>query len=188
MKYRYELYKGRPPGSPYIDDRLDVFIRFDTVKPLNEGEYILVFDQTNKDKVKTRLINNSDVAMWRDQLDREFYWIDNDHKKQAEFLREKDKAKLTNDAINPAHYKEIIPGYQYMEMMQYMLKDKSGVDAHLYGQIYKYLMRTGKKDDEIKELQKAKWYLNFLIAHKVSGKPITVEEIQKLLVIGGSIL
>jgi len=188
MKYRYELYKASPPESPYVDTRIDTFIRFDTFKGLRLNEYINVFDQTNYDKIVAKLINASDVAMWQDKLDREFYWVDIDHKKQAEFLREKDKAKATNDVINPAHYKEIIPGYQYMEMMQYMLKEKTGVDAHLYGQIYKYLMRTGKKDDEIKELQKAKWYLDFLIAHKVSGKPITVEEIQKLLVIGGSVI
>ena len=32
------------------------------------------------------------------------------------------------------------------------------------GQVYKYLMRYGKKDAKLQELKKAQWYLNYLIA------------------------
>jgi hypothetical protein len=69
------------------------------------------------------------------------------------------------DKISPAHYKEIVPGYEYMDMMVHMLKDFEGVEAHLMGQVYKYLMRYGKKDDKTQELKKAQWYLNYLIKH-----------------------
>lgn len=61
-------------------------------------------------------------------------------------------------AVSPKHYKEIVPGYQYMHMMMYMLKNP---DDHLLGQIYKYLMRLGKKDTEAQELGKSFWYLGF---------------------------
>ena len=68
-----------------------------------------------------------------------------------------------NNAISPKHYKEIVPGYEYMDMMVFMLKDFDGVEAHLMGQVYKYLMRYGKKDSKLQELEKVQWYLNYLI-------------------------
>lgn len=71
--------------------------------------------------------------------------------------------------INPKHYKNVAAGKQYMELMVDMLDNKSGVEAHLFGQIYKYLMRCGSKDDEIQELEKALWYLNALIKYKKEG-------------------
>ena len=67
------------------------------------------------------------------------------------------------DNVNPAHYKEIVPGYEYMDCMEHMLKGWEGVEAHLLGQVYKYLMRCGKKDLPEQELKKAQWYLERLI-------------------------
>jgi len=71
--------------------------------------------------------------------------------------------------INPKHYKNVAAGKQYMELMVDMLANKSGVEAHLFGQIYKYLMRCGNKDNEVQELEKALWYLNALIKYKKEG-------------------
>jgi hypothetical protein len=81
-------------------------------------------------------------------------------------------AEKNKDAINPSHYKDIVPGYQYMEMMVYMLKGLDGVESHLLGQVYKYLMRCGKKDEELQELKKAKWYLDALVKYHEQGKVI----------------
>ena len=67
------------------------------------------------------------------------------------------------DHINPSHYKDIVPGFEYMDMMTYMLKRFDGVDAHLMGQVYKYLMRAGNKDPLLQDLKKAKWYLDRFI-------------------------
>jgi len=69
-----------------------------------------------------------------------------------------------HNAVSPKHYKEILPGYEYMDMMVFMLRDLEGAEAHLMGQVYKYLMRYGKKDAKLQELKKAQWYLNYLIA------------------------
>jgi hypothetical protein len=74
------------------------------------------------------------------------------------------------DHINPKHYKDIVPGYQYMEMMQHMLKEFNGVEAHLLGQIYKYQMRLGKKDSKIQDLKKAQWYMNALLNYYETGE------------------
>ena len=54
-------------------------------------------------------------------------------------------------AVSPKHYKEVVPGFEYMHMMMYMLKNPYD---HLLGQVYKYLMRLGKKDNESQELGK----------------------------------
>jgi hypothetical protein len=74
------------------------------------------------------------------------------------------------DHINPKHYKNVAAGKQYMELMVDMLEGKSGVEAHLFGQVYKYLMRCGNKDQEVQELKKALWYLEALIKFKTEGK------------------
>ena len=64
---------------------------------------------------------------------------------------------LKPDAINPAHYKGIVGNYQYIECMDFILGFE-GLKAHLIGQIYKYMMRLGKKDSEQQELGKVIWY------------------------------
>ena len=78
-----------------------------------------------------------------------------------------------NNAISPKHYKEIVPGYEYMDMMVFMLRDFDGVEAHLMGQVYKYLMRYGKKDDKLQELEKAKWYLDYLITYNTTPEELS---------------
>ncbi len=62
-----------------------------------------------------------------------------------------------NNAINPAHYQGIIGNYQYIECMEFILGFE-GLKAHLKGQIYKYMMRVGKKDADLQEIQKVVWY------------------------------
>jgi len=74
------------------------------------------------------------------------------------------------EAVSGSHYNDVVPGWQYMEMMEHMLADKKGVEAHLLGQIYKYLFRTGKKDDVEQEYRKARWYINCLVKFKQTGK------------------
>ena len=84
------------------------------------------------------------------------------------------------DHINPDHYKDIVPGYDYMDMMTYMLKRFDGVDSHLMGQTFKYLMRAGNKDPLLQDLKKAKWYLDRLIQENeevtLKGNPPEVKE------------
>jgi len=64
-------------------------------------------------------------------------------------------------AADPAHYKDIVPGYEYMQLMEHLL-GYEGTVSHLKGQIYKYLMRCGKKDDPYQEMLKVQWYSNYL--------------------------
>lgn len=66
------------------------------------------------------------------------------------------------DAVNPKHYKDIVPGYEYFDVMDYMLADWHGSQAHALGNALKYLMRLNKKDSIPQELGKAIWYLERL--------------------------
>ena len=73
-----------------------------------------------------------------------------------------------DDIINPAHYK-VIPsgnypdGLEYMDLMTYILSHHNGVDSHLLGQILKYSIRLGKKDDKLQDAKKIQWYANYLV-------------------------
>jgi hypothetical protein len=89
---------------------------------------------------------------------------------QTQEFKDLVKQSLYKDHINPPHYKNVAAGKQYMELMVDMLAGKSGVEAHLFGQVYKYLMRCGNKDQEVQELNKALWYLQALIKFKTEGK------------------
>lgn len=67
---------------------------------------------------------------------------------------------MSKDHINPDHYK--VGG---VETIDYM-KAKSTPEefrGHLRLTALKYLSRFGKKDDELQELKKAKWYLDRLV-------------------------
>ena len=70
--------------------------------------------------------------------------------------------KDINDAVNPSHYKGIVPGYEYFDITDYMLEGWEGAEAHALGNGLKYLMRLNKKDNNVQELGKAIWYLNRL--------------------------
>lgn len=73
--------------------------------------------------------------------------------------------------INPKHYQLIPPGaydkfpdgLEYMDVMQFMLAHHKGVEAHLLGQIFKYAIRLGKKDDDLQDAKKIQWYADYLV-------------------------
>lgn len=86
---------------------------------------------------------------------------------EFENLTEAEKDKI----INPKHY-EIIPanaykdypdGMEYMDIMRHALSHLNGVEAHVAGQIFKYLFRLGKKDSKLQDATKVAWYSNRLV-------------------------
>lgn len=108
---------------------------------------------------------------YNDEIDADKYFKEH-AKPQTQEFKDLVKQSLYKDHINPPHYKNVAAGKQYMELMVDMLAGKSGVEAHLFGQVYKYLMRCGGKDQETQELNKALWYLQALIKYKTEGKVI----------------
>jgi len=76
------------------------------------------------------------------------------------------RGNAMNKAVAPDHYKEYVPGMQWIDCMSklsnYRLAPERFKGA-LELQIRKYLDRLGKKDDELQELLKARFYLQYLI-------------------------
>jgi len=65
---------------------------------------------------------------------------------------------MSDDAINPKHYKDT-------EVEPIKAIEAWGLNFSL-GNVIKYIARCGKKDDEIQELKKARWYLDREIARR----------------------
>lgn len=89
---------------------------------------------------------------------------------------DKMNAEQQDAIINPKHYKmlsaEVMSKYpdgmEYIDLMAYLLEGHTGVQAHLLGQIYKYSMRLGKKDNKLQDARKIEWYANRL-ATEIEG-------------------
>ena len=58
---------------------------------------------------------------------------------------------MEGDAINPSHYNSHPSGVECIQIAEHM-------NFNL-GNALKYVWRCGMKDDEIQELEKAKWYI-----------------------------
>jgi len=118
------------------------------------ADYQKEFGVANKEDfydkyVMTKVWPNTLAKSYNEEIDKE---LDNLSKR----LDAKEK-----DAINPDHYQGIVGEYQYIECMEFIL-GKEGLKSHLLGQIYKYLMRMGKKDNELQEVRKVVWYARCL--------------------------
>ena len=84
----------------------------------------------------------------------------------GDFQTMDDKAK--EEIINPKHYKLVPPGeypdgIEYMDLCCFVLSHLDGVKAHLVGQILKYALRVGKKDDILQDSRKIEWYASYLV-------------------------
>ncbi len=66
-------------------------------------------------------------------------------------------AAATSDAINPAHYKR--GGMEAIDVIEAF-----ELGYHL-GNLIKYVLRAGHKDNILIDLQKARWYLDREIAN-----------------------
>ena len=64
-----------------------------------------------------------------------------------------------NDNINPSYYKRNI---EVIEFMKEYTKDLNGIEAICTGNVIKYISRWNNKN-KLEDLQKANWYLNYLI-------------------------
>lgn len=125
-------------------------------RPAHHGYEVEQFFQDQVDGITSRFYNApEDESLYREMRTQEVEGKEEDSISQA---------------VSGQHYNDVVPGFQYMEMMQHMLEGKDGVEAHLLGQVYKYLMRTGKKDEVEQEYRKARWYLNCLVKYKQTGQ------------------
>lgn len=62
---------------------------------------------------------------------------------------------MTDPVHHPAHY-ESPSGLEAIVVMEEFLPDPC---SFMRGNALKYLLRAGKKDDEVQDLEKAAWYI-----------------------------
>jgi hypothetical protein len=185
----YNVYTTFVDGKRY-----NIHFRFEAAEKewyeiQSQKKYIVVED-SDSDIVKATISSDDDLESYRYGLEAGFNWKKpwdplEEHKElktnaYSDFYDEYaekhsliDGSKLEaikTDAINPAHYQDVVPGMQYMECMQYMLKGFDGVESHLLGQVYKYLMRLKKKDPVLQDSKKALWYLEELVKYYETGE------------------
>jgi hypothetical protein len=106
--------------------------------------------------------------------------IERSHWASSPGMKGPDRVK---SAVDPKHYKGYLEDYQWLDAMSRIptLRDPAKFEAAVEMQIRKYLDRNGQKDDSIQELEKARWYLSYLIAYKKAGRPIKVSEVDAIL-------
>jgi len=68
-----------------------------------------------------------------------------------------------NMVVHPAHYQSET-GLEALDVIEAFTFDLKGVEAFDTGNIIKYICRWKKKDG-LRDLKKAKWYLEHLINH-----------------------
>jgi hypothetical protein len=94
------------------------------------------------------------------------------------------KQSLKN-AIDPDHYQGFIETLQWIEAefrKPQFRNNPEAVKGALIFQVDKYLGRNGRKDEELQEIEKALWYLKFLVAYiKIGCKPIYVAQVEDIL-------
>ena len=95
---------------------------------------------------------------------------------EAEYYGQKDVRVTMTE--KPPHYQFYIKDMQWFEAMQYVVKPFRPA-AEI--QIRKYLDRLGQKNDELEELLKARWYLNFLVAYTINGGPIKADDVTGII-------
>ena len=133
-------------------------VRFDG---LNRGEVIVSKNKAFPFRFYSLNIEPHTSIVWKQienpnlATDKEIEQVINEEYKKDSSIN-KDK----QDMINPSHYKK-----GGIEAIDYM-KAKSTPEefkGHLRLTALKYLSRYGQKDNELQELEKAKWYLDRLI-------------------------
>jgi hypothetical protein len=129
---------------------------------LTVGEVVHGFENWYIDYTKSdNFTPHTNVTIW-EQIENPNLATDKEIEQVINEEYEKDSLinKDKQDMINPSHYKK-----GGIETIDYM-KAKSTPEefkGHLRLTALKYLSRYGQKDNELQELEKAKWYLDRLI-------------------------
>lgn len=207
MQYNYELVAEYSTISPRVHH---VCTRIDEVLNILQKEGLLAFRLEVYDNLKDCEVDVftsiAEVEEWRSTLERDFAWKPFATEETGIIMKtETPKEAVTNcrtlgelvgipkpDAVNPSHHKQFMVGefqgqdviFQWLEAQQFMprFRNPESLKAAVELQVRKYLDRNGGKDPELQELQKALWYLKFLVAYVKNGdKPIAVADIEKIL-------
>ena len=76
--------------------------------------------------------------------------------------------KQTTEAVNhPEHYGGDTV-YETIKVLKAWLTPEQFA-GFLLGNVVKYLSRVGKKNNEVEDLKKARWYLDYLVKETMNG-------------------
>lgn len=160
-RYTYDLVKD--------GKRIETFTTWRPHIGLFPTEKIVVTDSIAKEKdgrPMTWILNSRiDIDEWHDKLARDLQW----------YTQEPDTP------IRPKHHRDVVPGYEYAEVMMYLLDDPG---SFLLGTAYGYMFRAGKKEGNTveQEMAKAQWYFDYYHAWLKNGKKVTrIKDIQSIL-------
>ena len=200
MRYTYT--------TTFLDGSKDVCTKFEEVCSLADKKTVEVYDNLEK-RVVVHLWSGEEMEDWSDKLAKDLAWhptkppvtvnvnnsqegvttqpiITNSSLKTTK--RPLDSMTLQDlkpkDHINPDHYKGYIEEMQWLDAMSRIptLRSPERFKAAIELQIRKYMDRNGGKDPELRELQKALFYLKYLVAYiKNNCKPIHVKDVEELL-------
>lgn len=137
---------------------------------INENDLLEVIIKDNKKEIR-KTAWAFDVNWACPDLDSGIHWyrvvkesapVNPDFHGIFEALTEEQKDKIINpkhyEIIPPSAYKDHPDGLEYMDIMRHSLAHLTGVEAHVVGQIFKYLFRLGKKDSKLQDANKIAWY------------------------------
>lgn len=68
-----------------------------------------------------------------------------------------------DDVNSPAHYTK--GQFETIDVVEDIIQFYPPVEAHCAAEVIAYLSRAPHKGTKLKDLQKAQWYLNRLVAH-----------------------
>jgi hypothetical protein len=149
-----------------------------TVYKATINEYLT---ENIRDVTEYNLNNDHLTAVIRESNGNEIVF--HDEEALDNYLMNYRKPEEVNNAVDPKHYQGYVEELQWLDTMSRIptLRDPAKFEAAVELQIRKYLDRNGQKDDSLQELQKALWYLKYLIAYKKAGRPIKVGEVESIL-------
>lgn len=198
MRYVYDFYT-------VAEQRYSTTTNIDavTATAFRGGGYVLITDELVKHSKPVKITHVSELEDWRNARERDHAWkpevlepikavfmpqVDRLSEEALQEIVDKFDKKREKDHINPTHYKSFLSGLgvdlQWLEAAQLLphMRNPECFKAAVELQIRKYLDRNGGKDHELQEMQKALWYMAFLVAYIKNGnKPILVKDINSIL-------
>ena len=123
----------------------------------------------NPDDIESFVVSQERSAAWKPEKTEPYHTL---------------ATEAVKTAVNPKHHKNFIDELQWIDAISRMprYRDPVAFKAAVELQVRKYLDRNGRKDNELQEYMKAKWYLDYLCAYIKNGEtPILGVDVKKIL-------
>lgn len=199
MEYIYEVYDVTKPGINSKYSRVDSCTKFIDIENLYGNVDHYAIEVFKNDQPFCWLKSTEDWESFRTMLERIAAWkpkkVNWDPFKHlgdttTAFTAPSLTTPTRKDPINPSHHKNYLrmpdgSSFQWIEVMSMLPRfrdDPMSFKGALELQVRKYLDRQGRKDNPLQELQKALWYLKYLVAFvKNNDIPVRVKDVDTFI-------